>query len=1194
MTRPHRLDLAAVPLDGLQVIEASAGTGKTRTITGLCLRLVMEMGIAIDRILVITYTVAATEELRARIRALLTAALDTLRGGPCGDEMVAALVARVGERAEAIRRVEQALTDFDLAGIDTIHGFCRRALVESAFESGLPFECELVADVGELLQEAVDDFWRRHVTTASPLFVQHLLDGKVTPETLAAAVARHVGRPDLAIAPADPNPQAAACEAACLAAWERVRRIWPGARAEVGDLLSDPGLSQTTYKRAAVRTWLRRMDGYVRAELPGLEGFQRLDKLRAGSVAAAWKKGATPRTHPALDPIEVFADALERTRAGMPGQLRAVRAALLREVRVELATRKRAARLHSFDDLLLELRRALAGPSGARLAVRLRARWHAALVDEFQDTDPTQYDIVRAIWGPERRPVVLVGDPKQAIYRFRGADVYAYLAARDEADARHDLIRNWRSEPGLIAAINALFARAARPFVLDAIPFLPVEAARSGGALVVDGEPQEPLRIWFLGRDDDHKVVPKGAAAQRAADATAAEIARLLRLAAEGKTHLPDPPNPPRRLAGGDIAVLVRSHRQGRLVGAALARRGVPSVQQAEDSVFASREAEQLRRVLLAVADPGRDDVVRAALGTELLDVAADELVRLLDDDRGWTQRLERFHRYHLAWREHGVGRMLRELLDAEGVPARLLEYADGERRLTNLLHVGELLQGEAARRPRGLDALVQWMAARAADEHPESEEQQLRLESDDDVVKIVTMHKSKGLEYPIVFCPFVWDGRLFAEDVRRERDVVCHDPDAGHRATLELEAELHSRLRAQACREELAEQVRLFYVAVTRSIHRCTIVWGATGDSHTAAPFWLWHAPAGADTVEALKAARGAADDARLRRDLDDLVARSGGTIRVDPLPDPDAMLARVPVPEQRLIARPLRRRVDWAWRPTSFTALVAGRVDEAPDHDAAPGGGAVEDAAAARSLASFPRGTRAGACLHAVLEGIDFAVADAGARRAVARRELARAGLGGDWLPVVEDMLAQVLAPPLDAGGRIRLCDVPRTRRLDELEFTYPLAGFDLAGLRATLAAHGFGTGPFATSLHALAFASVSGFMRGFIDLVIEVDGRYWLIDYKSNWLGPTLDDYRAERLPSVMAREAYWLQYLIYLVALHRLLRTRLPRYEYETHVGGVFYLFLRGMRPELGAASGVFNDRPARALVEALDAWIGGGP
>jgi exodeoxyribonuclease V beta subunit len=1192
----RHFDLDAIPLEGRQVIEASAGTGKTRTITGLVLRLVVEKGVPIDAILVVTYTVAATEELRERIRTLLLAALDAFRDGACADETIAALLARVPDRAEAERRVRRALTDFDLAGILTIHGFCRRALVETAFESGMPFDAELVPDVGELLQDAVDDFWRRRVTNESALFVQHLLDRKVTPDTLAAAAARYLGRPDLRVVLADASPDDAGSEEACLEAWGRLRDAWPGARADVESLLGDPGLNRTAYKAASVPTWLRRMDAYLRTEQPGLRPFDQLRKFGAVTLAGAWKKGATPRTHPAFDIVETFAAALHRTCEGFKRRLPRLKAALLVEVRTALEERKRDARLQSFDDLLLELRRALRGPHGRGLAARLRARWQAVLVDEFQDTDPAQYDIVRAIWGAGERPVFLVGDPKQAIYRFRGADVYAYLAARTDADARHDLIRNWRSEPRLIAATNALFSRAGKPFVLDDIPFLPVEAARTGELLSVEGERPEPFRMWFLERAaDDNKVIAKGLAARRVAESTAAEIARLLQLAADGKTRVPDPPRPPRPLAGGDIAVLVRSHHQGRLVADALARRGVPSVQQAADSVFASPEAEQLRRVLLAVADPGRDEVVRAALGTELLDVSGERLVALLDDDRAWADRLEAFHRYHLAWREHGFGRMFRELLATEGVSPRLLEYADGERRLTNLLHLGELLQEEVARHPRGLDALVQWIAERAADEHPEGEEQQLRLESDENVVKIVTVHKSKGLEYPVVFCPFVWDGRLFAADAFRERDVVCHDPTAKDQATLELEAEGASALRAQACREELAEQLRLFYVAVTRAIHRCTIVWGLTGDSHTAAPFWLLHASQGSDTVTALTAERKKhVTDATLWPDLTALAERSGGTIHVEPLPAAGASVRRAAPDDPGLLAaRPLVRRVERAWRMASFTALTGDRADEGPDHDAAAPVPAPEDEGGlAHTIFTFPRGVRAGTCLHAILEHVDFAEPDPAHRREVAAHELARAGFGAEWLPVIEGMLERVLATALDTAGRVRLLGVPRARRLDELEFTYPLVGFDLAGLGRVLGAHGFGDGPFAASLAGLKFGNVTGFMRGFIDLVFEADGRYWLVDYKSNWLGPTLDDYRAERLPPAIARAAYWLQYLIYTVVLHRLLRCRLPGYDYDAYVGGVFYLFLRGMTPELGAAAGVFHDRPSRALVDALDRWIGG--
>jgi exodeoxyribonuclease V beta subunit len=1190
-TRPF--DLRAVSLDGLQVIEASAGTGKTRTITGLYLRLVMEKNIPLERILVVTYTVAATEELRERIRDVLVQALVALRGGAATDEMAVELAAHVDDRATAALRVQQALANFDLAGIHTIHGFCQRALADGAFESGLPFDRELVPDVSDLVQEVVDDYWRTHVVDAPVLFVQYLLDERITPERLAMGVALQLGRPDLVVVPAAPVEDERALESTCLDAWERLRTTWPHARAAVDELLRHPGLNKNQYRETSVTTWLRRMDGYLRADLPGLRAFEQLAKFKADTLARCWKQTAAPRTHEVLAIVQTFADALERVRGAVRIRLRAMKIDLLREVRIELGRRTRQLRVQSFDDLLLELRQALDAAHGIALASRLRRRWTAALVDEFQDTDPAQYRIVQRIWGDSGQPVFLVGDPKQAIYRFRGADVFTYLAARQEATSRYDLIRNWRSEPALLTAVNTIFGRARQPFVLDAIPFVPVEPARSSHPLSVEGDAPEPFRIWFLSRDDEKKLYPKARAARRAAEATAVEIARLLRLAGEGRTRLPDAAGGERALEGGDIAVLVRSHRQGRLVGAALARLGVASVQQAEDSVFTSREAEQLRRILMAVAEPGRDDMVRAALGTELLGVTGEELFALLEDDTRWAAELDAFQRVHQVWREHGFARMFRELLTERGVSNRLLAYADGERRLTNLLHLGELLQDEAARHPRALEALVQWMAARAEDPRPQSEEQQLRLESDEHVVKIVTVHKSKGLQYPVVFCPFVWDGRIFAADAHRERDVVCHDPSNHDRATLEIEADLQAPLRAQTCHEELAENLRLFYVAVTRAIHRCTIVWGATNDAATSAPFWLLHAPDGVNDTRKLLATLKGRDDDSLRRELNTLRTRSGGTISIEePPPGPGVPYREREDRPAPLEARALGRPITWPWRVSSFSALVAGRTDESPDHDAAHASGRDAPDAAERTRFTFPGGTRAGSCLHAVLERVDFADPDGERRREIVARELRRFGFSAEWVPVVETMLAEVLATPLDASGRIRLRAVPRERRLDELEFTYPLADFDAAALRDVLRVDAIAAGAFAGAIDELTFTRVSGFMRGFADLVFEDGGRYWIVDYKSSWLGPTLDDYAADRLPPVMARESYWLQYLIYTLVLHRLLRLRLPGYDYEEHVGGVFYLFLRGMTPARGAACGVFHDRPSRALVDALDRWIGG--
>ena len=809
-------------------------------------------------------------------------------------------------------------------------------------------------------------------------------------------------------------------------------------------------------------------------------------------------------------PCETFVRALERVVEAAEVRLKRLKVELLLAARRTLEVRKRRDRLRSYDDLLLGLRRALEGAGGEALGERLRTGWAAALVDEFQDTDPAQYEIVRRIWGGASQPVFLVGDPKQAIYRFRGADVYAYLAARAHADASHVLDVNWRSDPGLVAAVNAVFGRVRKPFVLDAIPFFAARAAATPRQeLVLAGEPPQPFRVWLLDRAGATTFMPKNETSRRAAAATAAEIARLLRLADDGGARLGD-----RALAGGDIAVLVRNHRQGRLVRDALARLGVPSVQQAEDSVFASREAEQLRRVLLAVAEPGRDDIVRAALGTELLGVSGEELVRLLAVEAEWTERVESFHDYHRLWREHGFARMFRGLVTAEGISPRLLAFADGERRLTNLLHLGELLADEAARQPRGLEVLAQWMASRAVDPHPESEEQQLRLESDEHVVKIVTIHKSKGLQYPVVFCPFVWDGRLFAE---RDRDVACHDATADDRATLEVEASPQSPLRVQACREELAEGLRLLYVALTRAQHRCTVVWGAAGDSATSALFWLLHAPDGTEQPAALRACLKGMDDAALRGHLDALGARSANSIRIDPLPSGRGERHRPRATDAAsLEARALLRPVPAGWGLASFSALAGERSAEGPDHDAGVAAAPTDDAPAERTGFTFPSGARAGSCLHAILERLEFTGADVARRRETIARELRRFGFAADWLPAVEAMIGRVLATPLDEAGRLRLADLPRERRLDELEFAYPLARFDVAGLSALLRQHGFIEGPLGDVLGSLGFAPVTGFMRGFIDLVFEADGRYWLADYKSNWLGSALDDYAAERLP------------------------------------------------------------------------------
>jgi len=1176
-------DPFAVPLAGMVAVEASAGTGKTFTITQLYVRLLLETGLTVGEILVVTYTKAATAELRGRLREKLGAVRGALETGTSEDVFCRGVLARTRDRAAAMHAIERALHGFDEAAVFTIHGFCQRVLTDRAFESGILFDTSLVPDERELVQEVVDDFWRRELYAASPGFVRWVLEqAGFTPDTLARLVRTHVGRSYRRIDAPDDPPGVVALETELAAAWEVVRGRWAADWPAVERLLCEtPAIRRPGYKVDAIPSWGPAIAQMLADPVPDpclLDVFERLTTTR---VRERTKKGYAAPAHPLFDACDALSDAAARMREAYTARAAALRARLVREARGALAERKRERRVQSYDDLVSGLARALAHATrGPLLATALRSRYRAALIDEFQDTDPVQYEIVQRLYGGTELPVFLVGDPKQAIYGFRGADVFTYLEARRGARERRHLERNWRSAPRLITAVNALFGGAANPFVVEEIPFVPaVPADKAHAPLVVDGDADEPLRLWLV---DEADAPNKDDQRAWAAAATAREIARLVGLGAVGRARLGDT-----ALHGGHIAVLVRKNVEGRAMRERLLALGVPSVQQAVDSVFASREATELERVLLAIADPGQASLLRAALATEMLGVGGDDILALDEDERAWERRADAFHDYRHLWRTVGFAAMLRELMRREDVARRLLAFEDGERRLTNLLHLAELLQGAWLHAPGSIDALVEWLAEARRAAEVDEDEQQLRLESDERLVKIVTVHKSKGLEYPIVFCPFSWDGHLRAD---RDPEILFHEAQGDPRPTLDLGSAAIDARRPQARREELAEAVRLLYVAITRAEQRCYVVWGKLRDGGTSALAWLLHAPSDAtgDAIDAVAAHYKGLSAAALRAELGALVARGAGAIRVEPTPRgvPPAPPARVAVATPAT-ARRLAHPIAPAWEMTSFTRLVSGLDAERPDHD--PTRGPALPPVGARDLFGFPRGARAGTCLHAVLEKVDYA-ADPAAWAPVARAALRVHGYEPDWEPVVLDMVARVVATPLDAAGAVRLARVPLAARVNELEFHHPLARIDGRRLGRLLLDHEFGTGPIRDAVARTRVESAAGFMKGFIDLVCACDGRYWLVDYKSNWLGDTLDDYAAERLVPVIAQETYWLQYLIYTVVVHRLLRRRLPDYDYDRHVGGVRYLFVRGMHPDRATATGVHQDRPSRALVEALDALL----
>jgi len=1204
-------DIYAAELGGLNLVEASAGTGKTWTISGLYVRLILELGLSVDQILVVTYTKAATAELQDRIRKRLREVLSAFEAGTSEDEFCRRILALYGDRTEtAVRRLGYAISGFDEAAVFTIHGFCQRLLNESAFESGADFDCELMPDETDLLRDIVDDFWRQEVYLASGAWADFLAQKNQSPDVWLSEIQPHVGKPFLKIAgpvePTDEENAIARFGQAVLKAAE----IWHAERTAIEALLLDyPDFNRTRVKSESLRNWLdetaeffarwpasaleQTLQPVVLPEVPPLldlpDGLRHLTRT---ALAAAVKKACRPPEHPFFDCCETLIEADETLRLDFEARLQCLKWRLIAFCNTELDQRKNALQVVCYNDLLNRLATALDSEHGERLAETVRRRYRAALIDEFQDTDPTQYHIFRRIYGDGGLPVFFVGDPKQAIYGFRGADIFSYLEARsNERITRRTLKTNQRSERDLIAAINALFVGHPRPFLLDEIPYPEVEpAVRQRAVLNIKGNGEEPFRFLLLPPEQDgkgkEKPYSKGTASRSAALATAFEIATLLNDANEGKACLGERP-----LDGGDIAVLVSTHLQARLIEDALTACGVPSVRQGQENVFSTPEATELERVLLAVAEPGRESLLKAALATELMNHTANAIFELQKDEGAWEAIFDRFQTYHHIWLSEGFMPMFRRWFEDARITAHLPTFRDGERRLTNLLHLAELLQVES-RKKSSIDTLLGWFGRAIRNPSKNDETALLRLESDAKRVKIVTIHTSKGLEYPIVFCPFLWDGRLRQ---RKAQSVLLHRDGE---SVLDLGSAQLELNRRQAVLEEMAENLRLLYVALTRAVYRCYVVWGnvrngrdKTEGFHSTAMAWLLHGGSAAqedDPLSALETRLREADSSFIATDIQAFAERAPGCVSIRSIENrPVRYRASGSENGTPLAVRPFDRPPLYpSWRMSSFSGLTTGRHSEAPDYDILPESDLPE--APGDSIFAFPRGARAGSCLHAILEEWDFACRDSERLGELVRRKLKAHGIDDYWTPTVRRTLETALEAPLDGNG-LKLSDIPAEKRLAEMEFTYALRGGDSGTLRKLLADPRFRCDRrYAEAVRLLDFKHIEGYMKGFIDLVFEADGRYYLLDWKSNWLGNAYADYAPDRLIAAMAREHYYLQYLIYTVALHRYLKQRLPSYDYETHFGGVYYLFLRGIAPK--KKTGIFWDRPSFELIEALDSLL----
>ncbi|QPN58817.1 UvrD-helicase domain-containing protein [Synechococcus sp. CBW1002] len=1269
-------DANTVPLTpGVQLLEASAGTGKTFALAHLVLRLVTreEEPLSLEQLLVVTFTEAAAAELRDRIARRLQEALTLLETPAAAttqppDQVLAdwlALQPPDPEVRDRLRgRLLLALEELDRADITTIHGFCRRTLQRRALEAGLGPAVELENDDGERSRQVCHDYWQQQVLGLAPELLAGLQSRGLGLQRLQKLLGQLDGDPALELdalpaAMAADQPLAPQLTALWPQLWERFVKEWRehGAALEQSfrrlpaDWKALGIQTKTTPYAAKPKTDRAAQVDHWIASLETTPSYAMVLELREGGTTARSPKALLrDYFHPApwvklTAPMEgegktlPEAPLMEAIAALVDGPAELTLLHFGHWGRLELRRRRRQNGQMGFGDLLLGLDPGPQGDRHAALIAAVRQRYRVALVDEFQDTDPIQWRILESAFTTGgHHLLVMVGDPKQAIYRFRGGELATYRLARHRADAVHALRENRRSAEPLVKGLNALMHIGLERSELPAPKVL--SRATKGELVLPAGE--RPLQLLACAQEAELPEAMAGLCLQL--------LERDLRLRTAAADEGPAPTRP---LQPQDLCLLVRTHSQAETLRRALDERGLPSRLVSRGDVFASEGATTLQRLLDALADPASDGRRRLLAASPLLGWSATELATATPE--AWAELAERLGRLAQLLPRQGLMGVLSQLLSTTGL-ARL---SLGGRLLADLQQAAELVQERMHQQALPAAAAADWLRRLRLDPDREvPEAHQLHSDAADSAVAVVTVHRSKGLEYPVVLCPYLWHAPPAPTSSPRELGRRWRPPgSAAPRLDLHLSPYWGpGRQAALADRQaQVQERERLAYVALTRAQHLLVLGWlDPLPAKHTDNPLTPW-----------LQDASGQP------RNEDDLPLQ-----RLDPaqLPPPGRRWQR-PAPEGALEGGPLpRHRIDTSWGRSSYSSWTHGAASLAPeareqgrDTDglvgetevlgSAEGVSGQTPAQSARTkdqdskpltaserslpnatvvgqpwsrhgpLAEFPRGAGPGDTLHRILERLDYRQpTDTPASVAVVQQELERAGLAPELQPNLLAGLEQLRQTPLGGElGSFGLADLPLAERLNEMSFDLPLAieppdglelprdGFEkpyrrppqvtAAGLAEVFAAHpgGLVDAGYARSLGGLEVAS-RGFLTGSIDLVFCQGERWWVLDWKSNWIGERDAEgrplacgpahYDRQAMAAQMVERHYLLQAHLYLVALHRYLRWRLPGYRPQRHLGGWVYAFLRGAPGPCQAEQvpGMVVERPPLQRLLALDALL----
>ena len=1193
------LNPITLPLNQISLIEASAGTGKTYTIGSLYLRLLLKAGennfsrpLNVEEILVVTFTEMATEELKKKIRERITDAIDKLtafvetkdKSAFKNDEFLTALYQDL-DIFEAIHRLKLAEQNMDLAAIYTIHGFCRRMLMQYAFHSGIHFNLELIKDQSDLLARFANEFWREHFYPLDFESSNFIAAELVSPENVLSLLKADLGK-DLHVE--IENKQALSVSMQIFLQQylgeyfkdiKALKRFWLESAGKISELITEElnkdyekgepkSLSRRSYNTSRLAKWIDQVNAWANDPRDYVLNETLMSYFTQSALDEKGEEGASPFIAPIFTELEECANALIS-----PDLLRRV---ILYHYRQSLQQKLLDYKLNhqekSFDDLLHLFCEALQSAQGDELAEMIRFQYPFAMIDEFQDTDSQQYAIFSKIYrdNPEKNTgFIMIGDPKQAIYRFRGADIFTYLKASDEAQSRFELTKNYRSEKHLVDGVNALFDFPQSPFIYQNINFTAVDSRDDHMQFYLNGKAEPAYRFYLTESDKVNKT--------EMAKICAISIQHWLKSAAENQAVFQNE-DTCKTLQPANIAVLVKNRYEAADVIQELQKLGIASVYLSDQSsVFDSHVAMELLRILKACLNVAERPILNA-IATALFGLNAADIHQIQQNEADWQRWADSFAQYQQTWQRQGILVMLHQILLEQGISERLLSQATGERDLTDFLHLAEILQ-QAATLHESEAALLSWFEKQIQGEG--RQEAQIRLESERQLVKIVSIHKSKGLEYDLVWLPFLAVPSKIptAGDMNvyysKERDETLWD--------------MENRNLNALYEETFAEELRLLYVALTRAKYQMAFALPAQFDKKwNALHYVLSQGEIGKEI--ALSAPK---DTETL---LQAFKEKMQDNVEICAKPNLEAFPAlSINTKNDELKTAEFTGNIEQDWRITSFTSIEQGHrrqhyftesagkkhavFDDAKDYDSQ---NAIEMSTALlneneSNILDLPRGKQVGTVLHRHFENCYFSDLANTEEIDKLRQSLQ---LDETFTEPLQNWLQQISHTPLSNEIGITLADLANTDCIKEMPFYMAIREhFNVEAFNRALKAHHH------LPSEPLQFEQIQGIVRGSIDLVFRHNGKYYLVDYKSNFLGSTLADYNQEALKKEMLHSHYDWQYLIYTLALHRYLQSVVPHYDYARDFGGVFYLFLRGMNGE--PQSGVFYDRPSVELITELD-------